>query len=53
MTNHINSYPRASLMGVSPYKTVKGVFPARFLESLGIRMIPARSLNLTPSLLKK
>jgi IS30 family transposase len=53
MTNHINSYPRASLMGVSPYKTVKGVFPAKFLESLGIRMIPARSLNLTPSLLKK
>jgi IS30 family transposase len=53
MVNHINSYPRKSLMGVSPYKMVRGVFPTRFLESLGLRMIPVRSINLTPSLLKK
>jgi IS30 family transposase len=53
MVNHINSYQRKSLMGVSPYKMVRGVFPTRFLESLGLRMIPARSINLTPSLLKK
>lgn len=52
MMSHINSYPRESLCGQTPFKVAQKVFPAEFFDALGIDEIDFNSLNLTPSLLK-
>ncbi|MBQ8317565.1 MAG: IS30 family transposase [Lachnospiraceae bacterium] len=52
MMSHINSYPRESLCGQTPFKVAQKVFPAEFFDSLGIDEIDFNNLDLTPSLLK-
>ena len=50
--SHVNSYPRESLFGQTPYKVAQKVFPSEFFEKLGIDEIDFNDLNLTPGLLK-
>lgn len=53
MMNHINSYPRKSIMGASPYQMASSILPKKFFEILGLERIPYDEINLTPSLLKR
>lgn len=49
-TSHVNSYPRPGLGGAAPLDLAKSVFPADFLETLGVERIPADEVTLKPSL---
>ena len=54
MISHVNSYPRASLDGKTPYDEFTSFYGERgreFLERLGIRRINAGCVTLDPSLL--
>ncbi|MBQ9862611.1 MAG: IS30 family transposase [Lachnospiraceae bacterium] len=52
LMNHINSYSRKELHGLSAYKVAKMMFPSDFFELLGIEEIPPEDINLTPRLFK-
>lgn len=53
MMNHINSYPRKKLNDKCPAYTFSHLESSACLASLGIKMIPPREIELTPSLLMK
>jgi IS30 family transposase len=50
---HINSYRRKSLGGQSPIDVFAKAFGNKMLKLLGIFLVPADEINLTPDLLKK
>lgn len=52
MMNHINSTPRKSLGGLSPYKAAKNALPPDFFLLLGLEEIDPDDVNLTPSLIR-
>ena len=54
MVSHVNSYPRASLDGKTPYDAFVSFYGERgrdFLEKLNVRRINADCVTLDPSLL--
>ena len=51
-TNHINSYVRKSLFGKCPYDLAMDILPDDFFVLLGLELIPAKEVLLTPGLLK-
>lgn len=51
--SHVNSYPRPSLGGATPYAFASQVLPGELLEGLGISSVPADEVTMNPSLLKK
>ena len=53
MMSNINSYPRKSLGGLTPYEMLTRIVSPELLAEIGIVFIPFEKLNLTPSLLKK
>ena len=53
MMDHINSYKRKKLNNRSPYETFSFYYGEDVLKKLGCRQIPADSIILKPSLLKK
>ena len=53
MMNNINSYGREKYNGKSPYELFKGIYGAEIIKKLGIILIPADDIVLTPELLKK
>ena len=53
LMNHINSVKRDILKGISPYEAVKNESVLHLMELMGLKLIPADEVNLTPSLLKK
>jgi IS30 family transposase len=50
MMNHINSYRRESLGGQSPAEVFISLFGTVIAEKLGIKIIPADDITLTPEL---
>ena len=52
-TNHINSYCRKSLFGKAPYELAMKSIPEDFFTYLGLELIPAQDVRLTPALLRK
>ena len=52
ITNHVNSYVRASLGGISPYDLAIDKFDEDFFIALGLEKIPMKDVVLKPSLLK-
>ena len=50
--SHVNSLARASLGGRTPYERFVENFGEEPLKKIGIRQIPAREVNLTPSLIR-
>ena len=50
--SHINSYARKSLGGLSPFNVFTRMYGNRIPRLLGIRLIDACEINLTPSLFK-
>lgn len=50
LMNHINSYSRKGLGGLSAYKIAKMMFPADFFILLNINEVPPEEINLTPNL---
>ena len=53
MMDHVNSYPRESLYGKTPYEMASNLYPEDFFLLLGVEKIDLADLNMTPSLLKK
>ena len=53
LMNHINSVKRDKLNGKSPYEAVKDTNIRYLMDMMGLRMIPADAVNLSPGLLKK
>lgn len=53
MMSHINSSPRQSLGGLSPFALAKLMLPGALLECFGLTEIPPDEIVLTPALLKK
>lgn len=53
LVNHINSTRRSKLNGETPYELASGSAFAQLKEALGLRLIPADEVDLTPKLLKK
>ena len=51
--SHINSYPRKSIAGNTPYSLVLNDLGIEFLNIIGIYYVNPNDINLTPSLLKK
>ena len=51
MMDHVNSYPRESLHGKSPYDVASVIYPADFMDMLGLERIPPGDVVLSPSLL--
>lgn len=49
---HINSYPRKSLYGRTPFELARSVLPEDFFTFTGYTEIPTDQVNLRPSLLK-
>ena len=49
--NHINSYRRKSLFGMSPYEQAMKYLPKDFFVLLGLELIPAENVMLKPALL--
>nr|WP_283171789.1 hypothetical protein [Curtanaerobium respiraculi] len=49
-TSHVNSYPRPGLGGAAPLDLAKSVFPAGFLEALGVERVSADEVTPKPSL---
>ena len=52
-TNHVNSYCRKSLFGSCPYELAMRVIPEDFFILLGLELVDAKDVQLTPSLLKR
>ena len=52
MMNHVNSYPRESLHGRTPYELAKVMYGNDFLQSLAIERIPPDRVILSPKLLQ-
>ena len=53
LMSHINSYTRKKLGNQSAYQLFSSFYGEKILTSLGIKLIPASEINLTPQLLKK
>jgi len=53
VASHINSYPRPSLGGLSPYGLASQALPQSLLEGLGITLIYPDEVIMKPDLLKK
>lgn len=53
MMSHINSAPRQSLGGMSPYSLARLMLPEALLNTLNIREIAPDQVYLTPDLMKK
>ena len=53
VSNHVNSYVRASLGGVSPYDLAIDEFDDDFFMLLGLEKIPMKDVILKPIILKK
>ena len=53
LMNNINSTRRELLGGKSPYEATKSQPMLRLMELMGLHLIPADEVNLTPKLLKK
>lgn len=53
MISHINSAPRQSLGGMSPYGLARLMLPETLLDALNIREIAPDQVCLTPDLMKK
>lgn len=51
LTSHVNSMPRASLRGASPFDLAHHVLPQELLEGLGLEHITSDDVVLRPSLL--
>lgn len=51
--SHINSSPRASLAGMSPFSLAKMMLPPELLDFFGLTEIEPDKITLTPKLLKK
>lgn len=49
--SHVNSYPRPSLGGVSPYRIASQILPESLLGSLGIDRVEPDDVVMSPSLL--
>lgn len=52
VASHVNSYPRPSLGGLTPYALASQILPKGLLEGLGITLIPPDEVIMTPDLLK-
>lgn len=52
MMEHINSYPRRELGGLSPFEVMAQAHP-ELIKALKIKKVDRRMINLTPSLLFK
>ena len=52
-TNHVNSYCRKSLFGSCPYELAMKVISRDFFVLLGLELIDAKDVQLTPALLKR
>ena len=50
--SHVNSYPLATLGGLCPIEALGPLVPARALEALGVRRVPADEVTLRPYLLR-
>ena len=53
MMSHINSSPRESLGGLTPYALAEMMLSKTLMKALGLRKITPDEVNLTPDLLKK
>ena len=51
--NHVNSYPRKSLGGKTPYELALEKYGPDVLGAMQLRRIPPDEVNLTPRLLKQ
>ncbi len=51
LCSHINSLKRKELDGKSPFELVNSYIPTSLLESIGIKYISPKNVNLTPGLL--
>jgi hypothetical protein len=52
MMSHINSSPRESLGGMTPYRLAAMMLPKEFMDFFSFKEIHPDKVNLTPSLLK-
>lgn len=52
IVNHINSMPRESLGGHTPYETALWTYGESTLKALQLRPIPPDEVNLTPELIR-
>ena len=52
IVNNINSVPRQSLLGLTPYQTAKENFDMDVLLALQLKPIEPDKINLTPELIK-
>lgn len=52
MINHINSLKRDSLGGRSPMELALDILPNKMIEALGLKLIPANEVYITPTLLR-
>lgn len=50
--SHVNSYPRKSLGGATPYSLAAKALPKALLDGLGISRVPPSKVTLKPSLIK-
>ena len=50
--SHVNSYPLASLGGLSPFECLGALVPMKALAKLGIRALPRQAVVLRPSLMR-
>ena len=53
MMSHINSAPRESLGGMTPYALAKMMLPEALMMALGLWEVEPDSVLLTPALMKK
>jgi IS30 family transposase len=53
IASHVNSMPRASLRGASPFDLAPHVLPGDLLEALGLQQVPPDDVCLKPSLLER
>lgn len=51
ISSHVNSYPRASLGGATPFMLASQVLPKELLDSLGVRQVPPDEVMMSPRLL--
>lgn len=53
MMDHVNSYPRESLHGKTPYEAAEMLYPKDFIDDLNFIKIPPKELEMKPSLLRR
>lgn len=53
ISSHVNSYPRTSLGGATPYMLASQVLPKELLDSLGVRRVPPDNVMMSPRLLER